>query len=47
MITIGNNVMIGANSVVNKSFEDNVNVAGVPAKVINNSGNAYAKNYDA
>ena len=42
-ITIGNNVMIGANSVVNKSFEDNVNIAGVPAKVINNNGNAYAK----
>ncbi|WP_346316611.1 DapH/DapD/GlmU-related protein [Chitinophaga sp. YIM B06452] len=35
-ITIGNNVKIGANSVVNKSFnEDNIVVAGVPAKIVN------------
>lgn len=33
-ITIGNNVSIGANSVVNKSFPDNVVIAGVPAKII-------------
>lgn len=33
-ITIGNNVTIGANAVVNKSFPDNVTIAGVPAKVI-------------
>lgn len=33
-ITIGNNVAIGANAVVNKSFEDNVTIGGVPAKVI-------------
>ena len=33
-ITIGNNVSIGANAVVNKSFPDNVVIAGVPAKII-------------
>jgi serine O-acetyltransferase len=33
-ISIGNNVAIGANSVVNKSFENNVIIAGMPAKVI-------------
>lgn len=33
-ITVGDNVSIGANAVVNKSFPDNVVVAGVPAKVI-------------
>ena len=33
-IHIGNNVIIGANSFVNKSFPDNVVIAGVPAKVI-------------
>lgn len=33
-ITIGNNVTIGANAVVNKSFPDNCVVAGVPAKII-------------
>lgn len=44
-ITIGNNVMVGANAVVNKSFDDNVAVAGVPAKVINTNGNAYAKKF--
>lgn len=38
-ITIGNNVAIGANAVVNKDIPDNVTVAGVPAKIIsrNNS----------
>lgn len=36
-IRIGNNVAIGANSVVNKSFEDNVTIAGVPAKIVNKS----------
>ncbi len=35
-IKIGDNVSIGANSVVNKSVENNVAVAGVPAKVIAN-----------
>lgn len=33
-IHIGNNVIIGANAVVNKDVEDNVIVAGVPARVI-------------
>jgi len=33
-IKIGNNVSIGANSVVTKSFEDNVSIAGIPAKII-------------
>lgn len=38
-ITIGNGVAIGANAVVNKSFEeDNISIAGVPAKVINHTG---------
>ena len=35
-IKIGNNVKIGANAVVNKSFEeDNIIIAGVPAKIVN------------
>lgn len=33
-IQIGNNVIIGAQSVVNKSFSDDVVIAGVPAKII-------------
>lgn len=33
-ITIGNNVSIGANAVVTKSFPDNVVIAGIPAKII-------------
>lgn len=33
-IHIGNNVVIGANSLVNKSVEDNCIVAGNPAKLI-------------
>lgn len=33
-ISIGDNTAIGANAVVNKSFEGNVTLAGVPAKVI-------------
>lgn len=37
-ITIGNNVFIGAGSVVTKSFPDNVTIAGNPAKIINNNG---------
>lgn len=33
-ITVGNSVMIGANAVVNKSFEnDDIVIAGVPAKI--------------
>ena len=34
-IKIGNNVSIGANAVVNKSFGDNIILAGVPAKIVN------------
>ena len=37
-IKIGNNVVIGANSVVNKNFESNITIAGTPAKIINNKG---------
>lgn len=38
-IIIANNVAIGANAVVNKSvMEENIAVAGVPAKKISNSG---------
>lgn len=33
-ISIGNNVAIGANAVVNKSFGDNVTLGGIPATVI-------------
>lgn len=33
-IHVGNNVIIGANAVVNKDVHDNCIVAGVPAKVI-------------
>lgn len=36
-ITIGNNVVIGANSVVTKDVPNNVTVAGIPAKVIRNN----------
>ena len=35
-ITIGDNVAIGANSVVNKSIPANVTVGGIPAKIIAN-----------
>lgn len=38
-IKIGNNVAIGANAVVNKDFDDNVMIAGIPAVVKNNTGN--------
>lgn len=38
-IKIANNIAIGANSVVNKSFsEENVTIAGVPAKVVSKKG---------
>lgn len=33
-VSLGNNVIIGANAVVTHDFEDDVVVAGVPAKVI-------------
>lgn len=38
-IKIANNIAVGANSVVNKSFyEENIAIAGVPAKKISNNG---------
>jgi serine O-acetyltransferase len=38
-ITIGDNVAIGANAVVNKSFPDsNVTLAGVPAQIVSRQG---------
>lgn len=37
-IEIGNDVAIGANSVVNKNVEDHATVVGVPAKCINHNG---------
>lgn len=33
-VNIGNNVVVGANSVVTKSIPDNAVVAGIPAKII-------------
>lgn len=40
-IYIGNGVVIGANAVVNKDFEeDNVTIAGIPAMKISNKGRA-------
>lgn len=37
-ITIANNIAIGANSVVNKSFNtDNITIAGVPAKKVSDN----------
>lgn len=33
-IRIGNNVAIGANAVVNRSFPDNVTIGGIPARVL-------------
>lgn len=37
-INIGDNTVIGTNSVVNKSFPSNVTIAGSPAKIINAKG---------
>lgn len=38
-VTIANNIAIGANAVVNKSFiEENIAIAGVPAKKVSNNG---------
>ena len=38
-IRIGNGVAIGANAVVNKSFEENdISIAGIPARKINDKG---------
>ena len=37
-ITIGDNVAIGANAVVNKDVPSNVTVGGIPARIISNKG---------
>ena len=37
-ITIGNNVAIGANAVVNSSFPDNCTVGGIPARLLSDRG---------
>lgn len=34
-VTLGNNVVVAAGAVVTKSFEDNVVIGGVPAKILN------------
>lgn len=46
-IKIGNDVAIAANSVINKSFDnDNVTIGGIPGKIINeNKGNPYKINF--
>ena len=45
-IIIGNNCQIGANAVVNKSFEEEgITIAGVPAKKISNHSNPYIRKY--
>lgn len=43
-VKIGNQVVIGANAVVNRDVENNVIVGGVPAKVIGKSNNSYLIN---
>lgn len=46
-INIANNIMIGANSVVNKSFEEeSITIAGSPAKKISDHGNVYKRIFD-
>lgn len=38
-VRLADNIAVGANAVVNKSFaEENVAIAGVPAKKISNNG---------
>ena len=45
-IHIASGIAIGANAVVNKNFsENNITIAGIPAKKISNKGNKYIKNY--
>ena len=39
-VRVGNNVAIGANSVVTKDVPDNAVVGGVPAKIINYSSSS-------
>lgn len=42
-IHIGDRCIIGANSVVNKNFLNDVTIAGVPATVIKDTGNPYLR----
>lgn len=43
-VVLGNNMMIGANSVVTKSFENgHCKIAGVPAKIISTDANPLAR----
>lgn len=45
-ITIADKCAIGANSVVNKNFkEENITIAGIPAKKISDNGNPYLRNF--
>lgn len=37
-VTLGDNVAVGANSVVNKSFGSNVTLGGVPARIVAEKG---------
>ncbi len=46
-IVLGNNIRIGANAVVNKSFEeDNIVLAGVPAKIVKRLNHPTTSVYD-
>ena len=46
-VVLGNNMMIGANAVVTKSFpEGYCKIAGVPAKIISNDANPLARKLD-
>ena len=40
-IKIATGCAIGANAVVNKSFNERGTIVGVPARMINNKGNRY------
>ena len=37
-IILDSQIQIGANSVVNKSFKSDITIAGIPAKIIKDSG---------
>ena len=43
-IVLGNEIMVGANAVVTKSFEqDGITIAGVPAKIISYKGKSITR----
>ena len=44
-ITLGDNVVVGANAVVTKSFPSNTVIAGVPAKIISYNSNEIIRHY--